>query len=329
VAKLKIDRLTADPRLQHREDAKNYPGCANPDLAGEYAEAMKAGAKFPAVKVVHDKGAKAYWLYDGFHTAVASAKAGKPQVEAEIAEGTFDDALRLSWSSNSAHGARRNGADMANVLRSLFTANPKMIKRPIRELTALTNISGGYISRIRAEVAEEFAARKGKEAEIAPPSAEESGTSEEPARAEKRGRGRPPGPGKRRKAGKGKAEDNGHGNGTPAADAKPFNDQEGVPVPDNLRPVFLAVGPSLGRIMDRLNDCRDELRTLEKDAVWVAHTRAREAAESWLSSIAAGLPYAVCPVCKGEKCERCHKTGYVPEAHYHDLSRELETAGAR
>jgi hypothetical protein len=147
MAKLKIDKLTADPRLQHRQDAKDFPGCANPELAAEYAEAIKAGAKFPPVKAVHDKEARAYWLFDGFHTVAASDKAGKPQVDAEVIEGTFEDALRLSWQSNSTHGARRSGADMTNVLRSLFTTNQKLIRRPLRELTALTNISPGYISR--------------------------------------------------------------------------------------------------------------------------------------------------------------------------------------
>jgi hypothetical protein len=328
MAKLKIDKLTADPRLQHRQDAKDFPGCANPELAAEYAEAIKAGAKFPPVKAVHDKEARAYWLFDGFHTVAASDKAGKPQVDAEVIEGTFEDALRLSWQSNSTHGARRSGADMTNVLRSLFTTNQKLIRRPLRELTALTNISPGYISRIRTEVAEEFAAKKEKEPEATPPSSEGGNGAEATAQAEKRGRGRPPGPGKRRKAGKGKSQDNGHDDER-ADSGHIINDPEGNPVPDGLRHVFVTVGPALGRIMDRLNECRDELYAIESNTPWVAHARAKEAAEAWLSAIAGGLPYAVCPACKGARCERCRQTGYAPEAHYHDLQRELETVGAR
>jgi hypothetical protein len=328
VAKLKTDKLTVDPRLQHREDAKNFPGCANPELAAEYAEAIKAGAKFPAVKVVHDKEAKTYWLYDGFHTLAASAKAGKDAVEVDVSEGTFDDALQRSWQSNSAHGARRNGADMANVLRSLFTTNQKLIRRPLRELTALTNISPGYISRIRTEVAEEFAAKKEKEPEATPPPSEGGNGAEATAPAEKRGRGRPPGPGKRRKAGKGKSQDNGRDDER-ADSGHIINDPEGNPVPDGLRHVFVTVGPALGRIMDRLNECRDELYAIESNTPWVTHARVREAAEAWLSAVAGGLPYAVCPACKGAKCERCRQTGYAPEAHYHDLQRELETVGTR
>jgi hypothetical protein len=331
VAKLKTEKLTVDPRLQHREDAKNFPGCANPELTAEYAEAIKAGAKFPPVKAVHDKAGKAYWLYDGFHTLAATAKAGKDAVEAEVVEGTFDDALQRSWQSNSAHGARRSGADMANVLRSLFTTNQKLIRRPLRELTALTNISPGYISRIRTEVAEEFAAKKEKEPEAAPPPSAEGNEdgAQAAAPAEKRGRGRPPGPGKRRKSGKGKAQDNGHDSGKPAGSGRIINDPEGNAVPDDLRHVFLAISPALDRIMERLNECRNELHEIESDIPWVAHARAREAAEAWLSALAAGLPYAVCPACKGARCERCRQAGYAPEAHYHDLQRELETAGAR
>jgi hypothetical protein len=328
MAKLKTDKLTADPRLQHREDAKNLPGCANPELAAEYAEAIKAGAKFPPVKAIHDRADKVYWLYDGFHTVAASAKAGKDAVDAEVIEGTFDDALRLSWQSNSAHGARRSGADMANVLRSLFTTNPKMIRRPLRELTAITNISPGYISRIRTEVAEEFAAKKEKEPEAAVPASEgENGDGAQAGvPAEKRGRGRPPGPGKRRKSGKGKgkSQDNGHDDSTPAYSGKPIKDQEGNPIPEDLVQVFLTVLPNLARIMNQLNECRDELRTLEINTPWIAHARAREAAEAWLSTLAAGLPYAVCPACKGTRCEHCRQAGYAPEAHYHDLQRELE-----
>lgn len=330
MAKLKIDRMTADPRLQHREDAKNYPGCANPDLAGEYAEAIKTGAKFPPVKVIHDKANKTYWLYDGFHTVEASQKAGKPQVEAEVIDGTFDDALRLSWQSNTTHGMRRKPGDLKNVLVSYYSSGVKK-NTSAKEVSNATGISESWIRESRPAILEAMDFRRADEntpgeasGTDATGSVGDNGTTATAAPAEKRGRGRPAGPGKRKKVGKGKSQDNGH-DGEPADSGQPITDPEGNPVPDDLRHIFKTVRPVLDSLMDKFNECRDALRSVETDTVWIAHARAREAAEAWLSAIASGLPYAVCPACKGAECERCRKMGYVPEAHYLDISRELET----
>jgi hypothetical protein len=328
MARLKIDRLTADERLQHREDAKNFPGCANPELAAEYAEAIKAGAKFPPVKIVHDKGAKTYWLYDGFHTVAATEKAGKPQVEADIVEGTFEDALRLSWLSNTTHGTRRKWGDLKNVLTSYYSSGNKK-NTAAREVAKATGISEAWIKRVRAELEEGGYFRANSENTPGEASGtdttggEGGGGATTKPEAEKRGRGRPPGPGKRKKAGKGKPQDNGH-DGEPADSGQPVKDQEGNTVPDDIRHIFKTLKPVLESLMDKFNECRDALRSVEKDTAWIAHAKAKEAAEAWLSAVASGLPHAVCPACKGAKCERCRKVGYLPEAHYLDLTRELE-----
>jgi len=102
-----------------RIDGDTQPRTAiNPGIVQEYAEAMQAGAEFPAVTVVHD-GAT-YWLVDGFHRFFAHRRLNRPQIKAEVTAGELKDARWLSVAANKAHGLRRTNEDKAKaVIRAL------------------------------------------------------------------------------------------------------------------------------------------------------------------------------------------------------------------
>ena len=83
----------------------------------DYAEALKAGTKFPPVTVVQDNVTGQLYLVDGYHRKDAAILAGLATIEAEVTEGTFTDAVRLAIKANAAHGLRRTKADKKNALQ--------------------------------------------------------------------------------------------------------------------------------------------------------------------------------------------------------------------
>jgi len=81
----------------------------------EYAEAMERGADFPPVKVMHD--GENYWLYDGFHRVKAAQQIGCEQIDADVEQGTKEDAQWASLAANKRHGLRRSQADKRRAIK--------------------------------------------------------------------------------------------------------------------------------------------------------------------------------------------------------------------
>ena len=107
--KLQIDKIRTDGDTQPRVEI-------NSEVVAEYAEAMKAKAKFLPVIVFHD--GSDYWLVDGFHRVQAAKKNKRKQIECEIREGTQDDARWFSYQVNSTHGLRRTNTDKQKAVKA-------------------------------------------------------------------------------------------------------------------------------------------------------------------------------------------------------------------
>ena len=84
----------------------------------EYAEALKAGAKFPPVTVFFD--GTAYWLADGFHRYVAYEIAGIAEIPVEIRLGTPRAATLYSAAANGLHGLRPTKSDKRKAIIRLL-----------------------------------------------------------------------------------------------------------------------------------------------------------------------------------------------------------------
>lgn len=82
----------------------------------EYAELMRAGVSFPAVTVFYD--GKSYWLADGFHRNSAANRAKLLDIEAEVTQGTQQDAQWYSFGANQANGLRRSNEDKQRAVKS-------------------------------------------------------------------------------------------------------------------------------------------------------------------------------------------------------------------
>ena len=73
----------------------------------EYRDAMEAGATFPPVHVVED--GDNLWLVDGFHRVAAAQALGRKTIEANVREGTLEEAQWLACGAN--RGLMRTNAD--------------------------------------------------------------------------------------------------------------------------------------------------------------------------------------------------------------------------
>lgn len=85
-------------------------------VIGEYAELMTDGVTFDPVTVFYD-GAD-YWLADGFHRVNAATQAGLESIDADVRQGTLQDAQWYSYSVNQAHGLRRSNPDKQRAVQS-------------------------------------------------------------------------------------------------------------------------------------------------------------------------------------------------------------------
>ncbi len=82
----------------------------------DYTDAMVAGARFPAVILYHD--GEHYWLADGFHRVKAAFQAGAEAIEAEVRQGSLEDAQWHSFSANKTNGLRRTNDDKQRAVKA-------------------------------------------------------------------------------------------------------------------------------------------------------------------------------------------------------------------
>ena len=138
--RLALDHITLDDRLQSRE--------LKLAVVKDYAQAMRAGTQFPPVLLVHDE-ADRYYLVDGHHRLAACRElTGIEDIEVEIVEGTFSDALWLSWGANRDHGLRRTSEDKRRAIRAAL-AHPQWHQKSDREIARQIGCDHKTVGAIR------------------------------------------------------------------------------------------------------------------------------------------------------------------------------------
>src|SRR5579862_7793192 len=107
--RLRLDVIRRDGATQPR-------ACMDFETAYEYGDDMRAGAKFPPVIVFYD--GKDYWLADGFHRYEAAFSIEQEDIQAEVHQGTVEDARWYSLGVNKGHGIRRTNADKERAVKA-------------------------------------------------------------------------------------------------------------------------------------------------------------------------------------------------------------------
>lgn len=111
-----------------------------------YAEDMEAGAAFPPVVVFYD--GSDYWLADGFHRVLAAKKIERATINADIRQGTLQDAQWYSYSVNQTHGLRRSNEDKRRAVEAAL-AHPKAAGMSDREIAEHCGVSHQTVSNYR------------------------------------------------------------------------------------------------------------------------------------------------------------------------------------
>lgn len=115
----------------------------NDDVVAEYAKAMMDGAQFPAIAVFWD--GERYWLADGMHRLLAVRANGAEEINAEVHEGSKDDALWYAAAANRDHGLRRSNADKNQAVIIALQTHPEMSDRLIADHVGVSNTMVGIV----------------------------------------------------------------------------------------------------------------------------------------------------------------------------------------
>jgi hypothetical protein len=116
------------------------------EITLEYAEALKAGAKFPPVTVFFD--GSAYWLADGFHRYVAYEIAGIVDIPVEIRLGTPRAAALYSAAANGLHGLRPTRSDRRKAIIRMLE-DPEWARWSNQQIAALCGADPDTVHELR------------------------------------------------------------------------------------------------------------------------------------------------------------------------------------
>lgn len=116
------------------------------ETVAEYAEAYKAGAKFPPVVVFYDGTHR--WLADGFHRYFGAKAAGLSQIYESVTPGTLRDAILYSLRANAEHGLNRTNADKRKAVTTML-ADPEWSAWSDRKIAEAVGVSVPFVGSIR------------------------------------------------------------------------------------------------------------------------------------------------------------------------------------
>lgn len=140
VAKLKLDSIRLDAGTQTRAHVDD-------SVAGEYAEAMVRGDRFPPVVVFQNDGE--FIMADGFHRVRAARRAKLKHILAEIRQGSRKDALRFALGANHKHGLRRTNGDKR---RAVELALAEFGNQSDGLLAEMCGVSQPFVTNIRHQL---------------------------------------------------------------------------------------------------------------------------------------------------------------------------------
>lgn len=139
---LNLDKIKIDGGTQSRAKIDQ-------DVVAEYADLIKSGTIFPPITVFYD--GVDYILADGFHRYFANRKAGTPNCEVQLHEGTLRDAILFSFSANHSHGLRRTTADKRKAVTAMLE-DIEWQDWSDREIAKHCNVSPMLVGTIRKEL---------------------------------------------------------------------------------------------------------------------------------------------------------------------------------
>ena len=138
ILQIPLSEIVLDPRLQMR-------ALMDFETIDEYAEHFDS---LPPGKIVREGAVN--WLTGGWHRYHAAVKAKRATMPCTVREGTFLDALTEAAGENHGHGIRRTPEDKRRAVSALL-AEPVWAGRSNRMVAEACHVSEHLVSKIRQE----------------------------------------------------------------------------------------------------------------------------------------------------------------------------------
>ena len=140
IKRLKLVKIISDPEIQPRE--KIHAGTVD-----EYAAAIMRGEKLPPLVVFRVDGQNLL-LVDGFHRIEAAFKAKRRFIEAEIHEGSREDAIDFANGANAKSGRRLTNADKRRVADRMLR-DKKWRKKSDKAIARHAGVTDRFVAKRR------------------------------------------------------------------------------------------------------------------------------------------------------------------------------------
>jgi len=290
----------------------------DPETVREYAERMKAGDRFPPVQVYFD--GTDHWLSDGFHRVKAAGEAGIKSIQAEVWEGTRDDAFWMSLGANKDHGLRRTNDDKARAVKAALAARPRLSDRAIADHVGVHfNTVAKHRAEIQGVTITNCDSRTGKDGRTI-------NTANIGKAARTKIEAPPPDPddvpldipeGSKDAAPRSET--------APAADV--VTDQEGHVVEGKVAEAFRRRHEIQAQVLAVMKVRSTVLKAVEaKDPLYTDILPSRFQADcgNVIRQLKAAMPHAACPYCRAAGCKACNGRGWVGELAWKAAPRELK-----
>jgi hypothetical protein len=140
--KLEISKIRLDGGTQPRASTVA-------EAVYEYADDMKAGDQFPAIKVFFD--GEDYWLADGFHRVKAALENKYTEINADIMAGTLRDAKLYAFTQANRKQGMRHTREDKRYAAKLLLLDEEWGKWGDREIARRVGLSPSTVGLIRKE----------------------------------------------------------------------------------------------------------------------------------------------------------------------------------
>jgi hypothetical protein len=309
---LPVDKLRLEAEIQTRVELDN-------DRVVQFAEAMRAGKKFPPISVCYSD--PLHYVIDGFHRTAAASLAGVKFLPAEVWVGDRKAARWAAAAANKEHddtGLHRTNADKAKAVLAALKSKPDLSDRAIAEHVGVsptmvashraTANSCSQPDRTGRDGRTIDTANIGKSVDPPPdPDAIPMGDDEQP---------------------------DGHPAAAPVAPAAkvhPACDQVGQVLDVAVVEAF-ARREEITHLMTVISDVKVKVtQAVEaKDPLFAALNHAQFVADcaNIHRALRACRPHAACPYCRQMGCKACLDRGWVGEFVYNAAPAALKHAAA-
>ena len=119
------------------------------EVAEDYARRYRAKESLPPVHLFWDSGAKLMYLADGSHRCAAMALIGRKAIEAEVRNGTYQDALQFALLANAQHGLPRSNEDKRQSIATALQEWPKVSNV---QISKMCDVDDKTVALVRAEL---------------------------------------------------------------------------------------------------------------------------------------------------------------------------------